>query len=114
LTPPYTPDVNEHEGVRGRLEVAAAAGLGSVVLVGLLGMIAAWVHGGSVSAGMAYAYYVVGCIALLVGGSAGAFAPPGGRPRRGPIGDEAFATPAILLGVLLVGLGVLFDVTNPF
>jgi len=106
--------VNEREGVRGRLEVAAAAGVGSIVIVGLLGAIAAWVHGSSVSNGMAYAYYVVGCIALLVGGSAGAFAPPSGRARRRWTSDGAFAAPSILFGAVLIGLGVLLDVTNPF
>jgi hypothetical protein len=106
--------VDEREGAAGTQGVAATA-IGGVLLVGLLGAVVAWARGSSVSSSMALAYYFVGSIIFLVGSfPTGGFSLVRGRSRRHPTGGGAFAAPSMLLGLVLIGLGVLLDVTHPF
>ncbi len=88
--------------------VAAAVGIGGVAAV------IGWATGHSVSGTMAAAYYLIGSALFLVG-----MFPTGGYSmirgtitRRRPIG--ARQEPVFLLGLVLVGLGVVVDLTRPF
>ena len=107
--------VDEPERAAGTPAVAAATVVGAILLVGLVGALIAWARGSSVSSAMALAYYFVGSIVFLVGSfPTGGFSLMRGRSRRRPIGGGAFAGPSMLMGGLLIGLGVLLDVTHPF
>jgi hypothetical protein len=93
------------------LGVVAAAVAG----VGLLGAVIAWIRGSDVSSAMALAYYFVGGLVFLVGSfPTGGFSLLRGPTRRKPTGGGAMAAQSMLLGALLIGAGVLIDVTNPF
>jgi hypothetical protein len=88
--------------------------IGAAVALGLLGAIIAWATGHGVSGTIAAVYYISGSVLFLVG-----MFPTGGYSlirgtitRRRPIG--ARQEPIFLLGIVLVGLGVLFDLTQPF
>jgi hypothetical protein len=101
----------------GMGEVLKRIVLGAVaaaVAVGLLGAIIAWASGRSVSSMMAAAYYIVGCILFLLGmfPSGGFSMFRGTLTRRKPTGSQQ--EPIFLLGIVLIGLGVLVDVTSPF
>jgi hypothetical protein len=88
---------------------------GTVLLVGLFGAIVAWVRGSDVSSAMAIAYYFVGGVIFLVGSfPTGGFSLLRGRTRRKPTGGGAMAAQSMLLGALLLGVGVLLDITHPF
>ena len=107
--------MEEHEGAVGSPGVAAATVVAGIVLVGLIGAVVAWIRGSSVSSAMALAYYFIGSITFLVGSfPTGGFSLMRGRSRRRPTGSGAFAGPSMLVGVLLIGLGVLLDLTHPF
>jgi hypothetical protein len=89
--------------------------VGSVVLVGAVGAIVAWARGRGINTSMALAYYFVGCIVFLAGSfPSGGFSVARGRTRRRPTGGGAFAGPAMLLGTLLIGVGIVIDLTHPF
>ena len=89
--------------------------LGSVVVVGLVGALIALIRGRGADTSMALAYYFVGAIVLLVGSfPTGGFSLARGRSRRRPTGGGAFAAPSMILGAVLIGVGVLIDVTHPF
>jgi hypothetical protein len=92
-----------------------AGTLGSVVVVGFVGALVAWIRGRSVDPSIALAYYFVGAIVFLVGSfPTGGFSLARGKTRRRPMGGGAFAKPSMVLGVVLIGVGVLFDFTHPF
>jgi hypothetical protein len=96
------------------LQVVGAI-LATIVIVGLLGAVVALIRDRSVSLSMAYAFYFVGCIVFLVGtlptGGISLFRNP---TRRRPTGGSPYAISSVLFGVLLLGIGVLLDVTKPF
>jgi hypothetical protein len=101
----------------GMGEVLKRVVLGAIaaaVVVGLLGAIIGWTSGRSVSSMMAGAYYIVGCILFLLGmfPSGGFSMFRGTLTRRKPTGSRQ--EPIFLLGIVLIGLGVLADVTGPF
>jgi hypothetical protein len=104
------------ESTTGLTPVIFAVGMvGSIVLVGLVGALVAWVRGRGVDGSIALAYYFVGGIVFLVGSfPTGGFSLTRGRTRRRPTGGGAFAGPSMLLGTLLIGVGVLVDFTHPF
>ena len=106
----------EQESTTGLTPVIFAVGtVGSIVLVGLVGALVAWIRGRSVDPSMALAYYFVGGIVFLVGSfPTGGFSLTRGRTRRRPTGGGAFAAPSMILGALLIGVGVAVDVTHPF
>jgi hypothetical protein len=108
--------VSAEERPRLDLRTTALAVVGVVVAVAVIGAVVAVFRGRSVSGGMALAYYLAGSVIILAGS-----APRGGvsllRGRwstRRPTGGGSYALEGILLGLLLIGLGVLLDVTRPF
>jgi hypothetical protein len=95
--------------------IFAAGTAGSIVVVGLVGALVAWLRGRGVDSSIALAYYFVGAIVFLVGSfPTGGFSLARGKTRRRPTGGGAFAAPSMLLGALLIGVGVLIDITHPF
>jgi hypothetical protein len=95
----------------GRFALGTAA---AAVAVGAVGAIVGWATGHSVSGGVAGAYYIVGCALFLIGmfPSGGFSMIRGTLTRRRPTG--ARQEPIFLIGVVLIGLGVLADLTRPF
>jgi hypothetical protein len=63
---------------------------------------------------MAGAYYVIGCLLFLIGmfPSGGYSMIRGTITRRRPTGSRQ--EPIFLVGLVLIGLGVVFDLTRPF
>jgi hypothetical protein len=107
--------VEERGATGGSPALIAGVVVGAVLLVGLLGAVVAWIRDSNVSSSMAIAYYVVGGLVFLVGSfPTGGFSLMRGRTRRRPTGGGAMAAESMLLGALLLGLGVLLDVTRPF
>jgi hypothetical protein len=104
------------ESTTGLTPVIFAVGtVGSIVLVGLVGALVAWLRGRGVAGSIALAYYFVGGIVFIVGSfPTGGFSLTRGRTRRRPTGGGAFAGPSMLLGTLLIGVGVVVDFTHPF
>jgi hypothetical protein len=95
--------------------VFALGALGSIVVVGLIGAAIAWARGRGINTSIALAYYFVGSLVFLVGSfPTGGFSLARGRSRRRPTGGGPFAVPSMLLGALLIGIGVAFDITHPF
>ena len=93
----------------------AAGTLGSVLGVGLIGALVAWVRGRGINSSIALAYYFVGSIVFLVGSfPTGGFSLFRGRTRRRPTGGGPFALPSMALGAILIGVGVAFDLLKPF
>jgi hypothetical protein len=114
VSTPQPPEVGRWVGMGEAIKrmligiVAAAVGLG-----GLAALIA-WATDHSVSGTIAAVYYIVGSILFLVG-----MFPTGGfsmirgtLTRRRPMG--ARQEPVFLLGLVLIGLGVIADLTRPF
>jgi hypothetical protein len=107
--------VEEHEVTGGSPGIVLGVAAGAVLLVGLLGAIVAFVRGSGVSSSMAIAYYLVGGVVFLVGSfPTGGFSLLRGKTRRRPTGGGAMAAQSMLMGALLLGVGVLLDVTHPF
>jgi hypothetical protein len=106
----------EHESTSGMTPVIFVLGtLGSIVVVGLVGALIAWIRGRGADTSMALAYYFVGAIVFLVGSfPTGGFSLARGRTRRRPTGGGAFAAPSMILGAVLIGVGVFIDITHPF
>jgi Na+/melibiose symporter-like transporter len=106
----------ERESTTGLTPAIFVAGtLGSILVVGLVGALVAWIRGRGADTSMALAYYFVGGIVFLVGSfPTGGFSLARGRTRRRPTGGGAFAAPSMILGTLLIGVGVLIDFTHPF
>jgi hypothetical protein len=114
VTEPTPPEVGRWVGMGealGRLGLAAA---GAAVAIGAIGAIVAWATGHGVGGGIAAAYYLVGCALFLVG-----MFPTGGYSmirgtitRRKPTGSRQ--EPVFLIGIVLIALGVVVDLTRPF
>jgi hypothetical protein len=88
--------------------------LAVVVAVGVLGALVAWATGHDIAGGMAGAYYLIGAGLFLIG-----MFPTGGFSmirgtitRRKPTGARQEAH--FLMGLVLIAVGVLFDLTRPF
>lgn len=115
MTEHTPPEAGRWVGMGEVLVRIAIATIGAVVVVGAVGAIIALVAGRNASYGMAIAYYIVGCILVLI-----ALVPTGGyslmrgtMTRRRPTG--ARQEPVLLIiGVLLFALGFFFDVMRPF
>jgi hypothetical protein len=95
------------ERTRHRLMLA----VGVVIALGLLGAIGAVAADRDVSSTVAATYYIIGCVLFLVGmfPSGGYSLLRGTMTRRRPLGSRF--EPTLLLGVALVALGVVVDVT---
>jgi hypothetical protein len=109
--------VNEREtkdpGITPSIFLAGA--LGSMLVVGLIGAIIAWARGRGINSSIALSYYFVGSLLFLAGSfPTGGFSLLRGRSRRRPTGGGPFAIPSMLLGAMLIGIGVAFDVVKPF
>jgi membrane associated rhomboid family serine protease len=88
--------------------------LAAIVVVGLIGAVIGWATGHDIAGAMAGAYYLIGAALFLIG-----MFPTGGFSmirgtitRRKPTGARQEAQ--FLMGVVLVAVGVLFDLTRPF
>jgi hypothetical protein len=88
------------------------ATIASAAAVGLLGAIVGWATGRGAWAIMAAAYYIVGCLLFLIGmfPSGGFSMLRGTLTRRRPTG--ARQEPVFLLGLVLIALGILVDMTR--
>jgi len=109
--------VEEEQESTGGMTPAIFVGgtLASIVVVGLVGALVAWIRGRGTDTSIALAYYFVGGIVFLVGSfPTGGFSLTRGRTRRRPTGGGTFAGPSMLLGTLLIGVGVIVDFTHPF
>ena len=106
-------DVNKEPGITPF--IFAAATLSSILAVGLIGAVIAWARGRGLNTSIALSYYFVGSLVFLVGSfPTGGFSLFRGRTRRRPTGGGPFAIPSMLLGVILIGIGVAFDIMHPF
>ena len=107
--------MEEPEQTEGFTPAIFAGGVvASVLVVGLIGALIAWLRGRGYNSSVALAYYFVGSVVFLVGSfPTGGFSLMRGKTRRRPMGGGAFAAPSMLLGVLLIGMGVLIDFTHP-
>jgi hypothetical protein len=95
--------------------IFAAGVVGSILAVGLIGAVIAWARGRGINSSIALSYYFVGSVVFLVGSfPTGGFSLFRGRSRRRPTGGGPFAIPSMLLGAILIGIGVAFDLTKPF
>lgn len=114
MSEPTPPEVGRWVGMGEALGRLALAAVAAALAVGLLGAVVAWATGHSVSGGIAGAYYIVGCALFLVGmfPSGGFSMIRGTLTRRRPTG--ARQEPVFLVGLALIGLGVLVDLTRPF
>jgi hypothetical protein len=114
VTEPTPPEVGRWTGMGEALGRFALATAGAAVAVGLVGALVALGTGHDAAGGIAGAYYLVGAALFVVG-----MFPTGGysmirgtRTRRKPTG--ARQEPIFLIGIVLIGLGVVFDLTKPF
>ena len=111
MTEHQPPEVGRWVGMGealGRFAIGTAA---TAVGIGALGAIVAWATDRSVTGGIAGAYYIVGCALFIIG-----MFPTGGfsmlrgtLTRRRPTGPRQ--EPFFLIGLILIGLGVLVDLT---
>lgn len=111
MTEPPVP-VSRWAGLGEVIRRIVIATVAAAVAVGLLGAIVGWATGRGVWAIMAAAYYIVGCLLFLIGTfpSGGFSLVRGTLTRRRPTG--ARQEPVFLLGLVLVALGVLVDITR--
>jgi hypothetical protein len=108
-----TDDADREPGITPTVFAAGAAG--SIIAVGLIGAAIAWARGRGINSSIALSYYFVGSLVFLVGSfPTGGFSLLRGRTRRRPTGGGPFAIPSMLLGSILIGVGVAFDVAKPF
>jgi hypothetical protein len=108
------PEVGRWTGMGEALGHFTLQTLVAAVVVGALGAIVALATGHDIAGGMAGAYYIVGAGLFLVG-----MFPTGGFSmirgtitRRKPTGARQEAH--FVMGLVLIAVGVLFDLTRPF
>ena len=107
--------MGEREASGGSPALVLGGAAAAVLLVGVVGALVAWIRGSGVSSSMALAYYFVGAVVFLVGSfPTGGFSLLRGKTRRRPTGGGAMATQSMLMGALLLGVGVVLDLTHPF
>jgi hypothetical protein len=106
--------VSRWTGLGEVIRRTVTATIAAAVAVGALGGIVGWATGRGVWSIMAAAYYMIGCLLFLIGmfPSGGFSMVRGTLTRRRPTG--ARQEPIFLLGLVLIALGVLVDVTRPF
>jgi hypothetical protein len=90
----------------------AAAGI--ALGLAALGLVIGLAADRGIAATIAVIYYLVGCVMFLIGmfPSGGFSLTRGTMTQRKPMG--ARLEPILLLGLLLVALGVVLDLTRPF
>jgi hypothetical protein len=111
MTEHQPPEVGRWVGMGEALARLALAAAATAVGIGALGALVAWATGRNVASGVTGAYYIVGCLLFIVG-----MFPTGGfsmirgtMTRRRPTGPRQ--EPFFLIGVVLIGLGILVDLT---
>ena len=114
MSEPRPPEVGRWVGMGEVIKRILIGTIATAVGLGGLAAVIAWATAHSVSGTIAAVYYIVGSILFLVG-----MFPTGGYSmirgtitRRRPMG--ARQEPVFLLGLVLVGLGVIADLTRPF
>ena len=114
MSAPQPPEVGRWVGMGEAIKRMLLATIAAAVGLGGLGTVLALATGHSVSGTMAAVYYIIGSLLFLVG-----MFPTGGYSmirgtitRRRPMG--ARQEPLFLLGLVLIGLGVIADITRPF
>ena len=114
MSEPTPPPVGRWTGLGEALGRFALGTLGAAVVVGALGAVVSKASGHSVAGGMAGAYYVIGCLLFLIGmfPSGGYSMIRGTITRRRPTG--ARQEPIFIVGLVLIALGVVVDLTRPF
>jgi len=114
MSDPATQPPSRWTGLGEALRRMAIGTIAAAAAVGLIGAGIAWAAHRSVSTGVAGAYYLVGSALFLIGMfPTGGFSMFSGRiTRRRPTGSRQ--EPVFLLGLILVALGVVADVTRPF
>jgi hypothetical protein len=114
MTEPKPPEAGRWTGMGEALGRFALVTAAAAVAVGLLGAVIGWATGHEVSGGVAGAYYIVGSGLFLVGTfPTGGFSLIRGTiTRRRPTGPNQ--EPLFLIGLVLIGLGVIVDITRPF
>jgi hypothetical protein len=114
MSDPASQPPSRWTGLGEALQRMAIGAVGAAAGVGLIGAGIAWAAHRSVSTGVAGAYYLVGSALFLIGMfPSGGFSTFSGRlTKRRPTGSRQ--EPVFLLGLLLVGLGVIADLTRPF
>jgi hypothetical protein len=112
--PTPQPEVGRWTGMGEALGRFALGTLAAAVAVGALGAIVGLATGHSASGGMAGAYYVIGCLVFLIGmfPSGGYSMLRGTITRRRPTG--ARQEPIFIVGLVLIAVGVVVDLTRPF
>jgi hypothetical protein len=112
VTEPTPPEVGRWVGMGEALGRFALTCVATAVVIGAVGALVAWAVGGrDVAVGIAGAYYIVGCGLFIVG-----MFPTGGFSmfrgtitRRRPTGPRQ--EPFFLIGLFLIALGVIVDLT---
>jgi hypothetical protein len=114
VTEPTPPEVSRWTGLGEALWRFALQTLAAVVVVCVIGALVAVATGHDAAGGIAGACYLVGAALFLIG-----MFPTGGFSmirgtitRRKPTGARQEAH--FLMGLILIGVGVLFDLTRPF
>ena len=114
MTEPTPPEVGRWTGMGEALARFALQTLAITVGVCAIGALVAVASGHDIAGGIAGACYLVGAALFLVG-----MFPTGGFSmirgtitRRKPTGSRQEAY--FLVGLVLIGVGVLFDLTRPF
>lgn len=114
MTEPTPPEVSRWTGLGEALARFGLQTLALAVGVCVLGAIVGWATGHSVSGGIAGACYLIGAALFLIGTfPTGGFSMIRGTiTRRKPTGARQEAH--FLMGLILIAVGVLFDLTQPF
>jgi hypothetical protein len=114
VTEPTPPQVGRWTGMGEALGRFVLQTLAAVVVVCAIGALVAVATGHDISGGIAGACYLVGAALFLIG-----MFPTGGfsmirgtLTRRKPTGSRQEVY--FLIGLVLIGVGVLFDLTRPF
>jgi hypothetical protein len=114
VSEPTPPEVGRWVGLGDALRRFALQTVAAAIAIGLIGAAVAWGTGHDIAGGIAGAYYLVGAALVLIG-----MFPTGGFSmirgtitRRRPTGARQEAH--FVMGLLLIGLGVVFDLTRPF
>jgi hypothetical protein len=114
VTEPTPPEVGRWTGMGEALGRFALQTLGAIVAVCAIGALVSVATGHDIAGGIAGACYLVGAALFLLGmfPSGGFSMIRGTVTRRRPTGARQEAH--FLMGLILVAVGVFFDLTRPF
>jgi len=114
MTEPTPPEVGRWTGMGEALGRFALQTLAAIIVVCAVGALVSVATGHDISGGIAGACYLCGAALFLIGmfPSGGFSMIRGTITRRRPTGarQEAY----FLVGLILIGVGVVFDLTRPF